>query len=106
MTSKDITVTVNSFMLTSAPTLTEATPIAYDLLKVLARQLIFKVKASDYHAAHVMRCKYGHIYTQGVIRMIVDEAIGDEMSERIGASKKKRMARKALASAQPQLAII
>ncbi len=106
MSGKDIAKDVNAFMLSSAPTLTEATPMAYDLLKQLARQLIYKVKAADYHAVHVMSCKYGHIYTRGVIRMLVDEAMGDELADRVGASKRKRAMRQMPAPAQPMLAII
>jgi hypothetical protein len=106
MFAKDITVTVNSFMLSSAPTLAEASPMAYDMLKVVARELVCRLKATDYHTAYAMRCKYGHIYTDGVIRRIIDEAIDEAQAERIEASRKKRMLRSHPQSSQPMLAII
>lgn len=90
MSNHDLANTVNSFMLSSAPTLTEANPMAYDLLKSLARQLLFKVKTTPDHAQYVMGKKYSHIYTPMIIAMIVKDAEGDELSERIASNKKKR----------------
>jgi hypothetical protein len=97
MSNTDVAKTVNTFMLSSAPTLTEATPMAYDLLKALARQLLFNIRTTKEHAQYVMGKKYGHIYTQPVIMMIVDEAFGDELSERIQKSQKVRASKRAMA---------
>lgn len=106
MSNKDIAVSVNAFMLANAPTLVGASPMAYDMLKSLARELVYRVKATDYHAANAMHCKYSHIYTDSVIRKIVSEAMDEELATRIETSRKKRMLRARSQSSQPPLAII
>lgn len=101
--NKDLAASVNAFMLANAPALTEATPMAYDMLKAIARYLVFKVKTTKEHALYVMNKKYQHLYASGVVEVIIDEAIGDEQSERIGAAKRRRLAKLAASSAQPRL---
>lgn len=102
MSNKDLAQSVNSFMLTSAPTLTEATPLTYDLLKSLAQVLLYKVGTTKEHACYVMMKKYQHMYCQPIIQAIIDEAIGDEISAKIGASKRRREQKKAMVG-QPQI---
>ena len=95
MSNTDMAKTVNTFMLSSAPTLAQASPMAYDLLKALARQLLFNIKTTKEHAQYVMGRKYGHLYTQDAIIMIVDEAFGDELSERIQKNQRIRANKRA-----------
>jgi hypothetical protein len=102
MANKDLAQSVNSFMLASAPTLTEATPLAYDLMKSLARALIYKVGTTKEHACYVMGKKYSHLYCQAVLDTIISDAIGDEISSKIGAAKKRRQQRLAMVG-QPQM---
>lgn len=102
MSNKDLAQSVNAFMLSSAPTLTEATPLTYDLLKSLARMLLYKVGTTKEHACYVMMKKYQHLYCQSVIQKIIDDAIGDEISIKIGASKRRRMQKLAMVG-QPQM---
>jgi hypothetical protein len=102
MSNKDLAQSVNTFMLSSAPTLTGATPLTYDLLKSLAQALLYKVGTTKEHACYVMMKKYSHLYCQSVIQTIIDEAIGDEISAKIGASKRCRQQRMAMVG-QPVL---
>lgn len=90
MSNKDIAVAVNTFMLNSAPTLVEASPMAYEMLKSLARQLMFNVRTTSDHAAYVIGKKYSHLYAPSVVSEIIKEAHDDEMSERIDASRRRR----------------
>lgn len=87
----DTAQSVNNYMLANAPTLAEANPIAYALLKVLARQLIFGLKTSKEHAANALINKYARIYTQGVIGDIVRESMMDEFDDRRRASSQRKM---------------
>jgi hypothetical protein len=98
MSNQDLAQAVNYFMLHNSPTLTEASPMAYDLLKSLARQLLFKVKTTSEHAEYVMGKKYSHIYANAVIAAIILEAADDEYSERVGASKRKRDMKRSVVS--------
>lgn len=102
MSNQDLSRSVNTFMLTSAPTLAEPTPLSYELLKTLARMLIFKVKTTKEHACYVMMKKYGHLYAQAVIQTIIDQGIGDELSQKIEARKKHRQRLQGMAF-QPQM---
>jgi hypothetical protein len=102
MANKDLAQSVNSFMLSSAPTLTETTPLTYDLLRSLARMLLYKVGTTKEHACYVMCKKYSHLYCQAVVETIISEAVGDEISSKIGASKKRRLQRLAMVG-QPQM---
>ncbi len=102
MANKDLAQSVNSFMLANAPTLTETTPLTYDLLKSLARLLLYKVGTTKEHACYVMFKKYSHLYHQGVLETIISDAIGDEISSKIGAAKKRRLSRLAVVN-QPQM---
>lgn len=89
----DTAQSVNNYMLANAPTLAGASPIAYELLKVLARQLVFGCKTSKEHATSALIQKYSRLYTQGVIATIVQEAIADEASEKSEKAAEKRARR-------------
>jgi predicted nucleic acid-binding protein len=97
MSNQDLAKSVNIFMLSNAPTLTEATPLAYELLKTLARMLVFKVQTTKEHACYVMMKKYGHLYAQATVQTIIDEGIGDELSQKIEERKRKRERMRAMA---------
>ena len=105
MDNKDLAQTVNAFMLANAPTLTEATPMAYDLLKSMATQLVFTIKTTKEHALYVMSKKYGHLYHPRAITAIIDEAFADEISNRLKLSKdkKERKRHQVASSFQPVL---
>ncbi len=90
MSQNDVSQTVNSFMLRSAPTLVEATPMGYDILKSVASNLLFYLKTSREHATYAMNCKYGHIYTNACIVTIINEAIADEVNQRMRISQVRR----------------
>lgn len=102
MSNKDLSQAVNVFMLANAPTLSEATPMAYDLLKALARQLVYKIGTTKEHAQYVMNKKYSSLYAASIMSRIVDEACGDELSSRIGASRARRERKRAMLT-QPVL---
>lgn len=101
--AKDAAQSVNAYMLTNAPTLAEASPMAWDLLKVLARNLM-GITTSD-HAAYVMGRKYAAIYAQSAIAMIIKEAQVDEITWRRQANATRREAKKTLLHQQPMLAV-
>ena len=103
---KDLATTVNEFMIKSAPTLVEASPMGYDILKALARELLYTVRTSEEHACFVMGRKYGHLYAPGALRTIIMEAEADEVSERIEESRIRRARMKALIISQPRLMAI
>jgi hypothetical protein len=93
-------------MLKSAPTLVEATPMGYDILKALARELLYKVRTSEEHACYVMTKKYGHLYATDAIRTIISEGQADEISERLYISRVRRSRKKELIISQPRLMAI
>jgi hypothetical protein len=105
MSNKDIAVSVNTFMLNSAPTLTEASPMAYDLLKSLAYNLVFYVKTTREHALGVMIRKYGHIYTTPCLSMIINEAFSDEINQRMRL-RQVRKEREMVSRAQPSQPVL
>ena len=59
MPQKDISKTVNSFMLSNAPTLAEATPMGYAILKVIAAELVLVLGTTKEHALYVMMRNMG-----------------------------------------------
>lgn len=103
MSSKDLSATVNEFMLKSAPVLVEATPMAYDMLKALARQLMFSVGTPVEYTGYVIYRKYGDLYHQDVISMLVKEAQADEISHRATLSNINRTRKRAMVMSQPHL---
>lgn len=80
MSNNDIVHAVNAFMLANAPTLTAATPMTYDLLKVLAGQLLFTVKTTREHAEYVLGKKYGHLYDSACLSRIIRGAVDDQLN--------------------------
>jgi len=102
MSNTDLAHTVNSFMLANAPTLTEATPMSYDLLKALASQLIFRVKTTKEHAAYVMGKQYSHIYPPATLMLIAESAISDEQESRLRSAQRRRELKRSIVP-QPRL---
>jgi len=105
MVNTDIAKTVNAFMLANAPNLTEATPMAYDLLKSLANALIFHIKTTREHATYVMNNRYGYLYNQACIATIIDEAFADEINSRmrLGQTRREKRLLARQQPSQPQL---
>lgn len=97
MADKNLATQVNNFMIAAAPTLVEASTMSYDILKALARALVYKVGTTKEHAEYVMNKKYGHIYAPGVVRAIISEGIADEVADRIEVARIYRAKKKALA---------
>ena len=105
MVNTDIAKIVNAFMLSNAPNLTEATPMAYDLLKALATELIFHIKTTREHAIYVMNNRYGYLYNQACIATIIDEAFAEEINGRMRLGQKRREKR-LLARQQPSQPVL
>lgn len=105
MSDKDLASIVSAFMINSAPTLVVADAISLGLVKAVARQLLYKVRTSREHAGFVISKKYSHLYTRGAIEVIIDEAIADEVSERVEISRKNRANKRAAKACAPSLLI-
>ena len=102
MSNNDVAITVNTFMLNSAPTLVAATPLAYELLKSLAQTLTCKIGTSKEHALYVMNKKYSHLYDVKVIEAIIREGGDDFVANRIEENRHRRAAKRAVVG-QPML---
>lgn len=101
MPQKDISKTVNSFMLSNAPTLAEATPMGYAILKVIAAELVLVLGTTKEHALYVMMRKYGHIYATSCISAIINEGLTEEADRRLKL-KRDLKGRRLMASHQVQ----
>ena len=103
MSDKDISGEVNKFMISGAPVINDCKPISFELLKVVARHLMFGIKTTREHAGYVMLKKYSHVYTRGAIDVAIDEGIADEVSDKLKTSKARRDAKRSAPSVQPFL---
>ena len=87
---KDIAQQVNAFMNNDAPSMHEAGKIQYDMLEVVAKQLIFTLKTTKEHAIYVMNVKYGHCFAQDLIRSLVEDIIKADTFEKLVPRIKKQ----------------